>query len=104
MSRTVHRHAMLASAVALALLPVSHSPIGAQSTAAAHGIDVAGMDRSTKPGDDFFKFANGTWDRTTEIPADRASWGVDGLLAEEAALHTRELLEGVAAARVPADP
>ncbi len=94
---------IFASVVALAVLSISHSPIAAQSSAAAHGIDVAGMDRATKPGDDFFKFANGTWDRTTQIPADRASWGVDGVLAEEAALHTRELLEGVAAASVPAD-
>ena len=25
------------------------------------GFDVAGMDRSVAPGDDFFDFANGTW-------------------------------------------
>jgi putative endopeptidase len=103
MFRNIRSTATVAGAVALALVPLSGSPIAAQSTPAAHGINLAGMDRSRKPGDDFFKFANGTWDRTTQIPADRASWGVDGVLAEEAALHTRELLEGVAAARVPAD-
>ncbi|WP_374470874.1 M13 family metallopeptidase [Phenylobacterium sp.] len=39
------------------------------------GFDLGGMDRSVKPGDDFFKFANGNWDRTTEIPSDRVRWG-----------------------------
>ncbi len=103
MARTIHRYAVVASAAALALLSASQSPIAAQSSAGAHGIDIAGMDRATKPGDDFFKFANGTWDRNTQIPSDRAAWGVDGVLAEEAGLHTRELLEAVAAGRAPAD-
>ena len=64
------------------------------STPAAVGIDVAGMDPSVAPGDDFFRYANGTWDRTTPIPADRSSWGLDAGLAETAALRTRTLLEG----------
>jgi hypothetical protein len=29
--------------------------------AAQRGVDVEAMDRSVKPGDDFYKFANGTW-------------------------------------------
>jgi hypothetical protein len=32
------------------------------------GIDVAWMDKSVAPGDDFFAYANGTWAKTTEIP------------------------------------
>jgi putative endopeptidase len=67
--------------------------------AAAHGIDVAGMDQSVKPGDDFFAFANGTWYRQTEIPADRAAWGVSSILDEEATKQTRALLEDAAAGR-----
>ena len=27
------------------------------------------------PGDDFFRYANGTWLKETEIPADRSAWG-----------------------------
>jgi predicted metalloendopeptidase len=66
---------------------------------AAQGIDLAGMDRAVKPGDDFFAYANGTWVRTTPIPADRSSWGLDSKLAEQANLRTRALLE--AAAKAP---
>jgi putative endopeptidase len=70
---------------------------GARPAAAAPpGIDVAGMDRSVAPGDDFFRFANGTWDRTAAIPPDRSSWGLDAGLAETAAQRTRALLEDAA--------
>jgi putative endopeptidase len=41
----------------------------------AWGVDLAGMDRSIKPGDDFFNFANGEWYRNAAIPADRTSTG-----------------------------
>jgi putative endopeptidase len=39
------------------------------------GVDLAGMDRSVKPGDDFFDYANGTWYKTAVIPPDRTSTG-----------------------------
>ena len=39
------------------------------------GFDLAGMDRSVKPGDDFFKFANGKWEERTEIPSDQTRYG-----------------------------
>jgi putative endopeptidase len=35
------------------------------------GIVVANMDRSVKPGDDFYRYANGGWLERTEIPPDR---------------------------------
>ena len=41
-----------------------------------HGIVVANMDRSVKPGDDFYRYANGGWIRRTEIPPDRSDIGV----------------------------
>ncbi|MFN3639616.1 MAG: M13 family peptidase, partial [Flavobacterium sp.] len=39
------------------------------------GINLNYMDRSVKPGDDFFRFVNGTWYDQTEIPSDRTRWG-----------------------------
>lgn len=39
------------------------------------GIDLAKMDTNVKPGEDFFKYVNGSWLKNTEIPADRTSWG-----------------------------
>jgi len=35
------------------------------------GFDLSGMDRSVRPGDDFYRFANGSWARRTPIPADK---------------------------------
>jgi putative endopeptidase len=40
------------------------------------GVDLAGLDKSVKPGDNFDEYANGGWRAKTEIPADRASTGV----------------------------
>jgi putative endopeptidase len=40
------------------------------------GVDLAGMDRSVQPGDDFDSYANGTWRKNAVIPADRASTGI----------------------------
>ena len=41
----------------------------------AWGVDLTGRDLSVKPGDDFEKYASGTWIAKTEIPADRPSTG-----------------------------
>jgi putative endopeptidase len=41
----------------------------------AWGIDLTAMDRSVKPGDNFFAYVNGSWVKTAVIPPDRASAG-----------------------------
>jgi putative endopeptidase len=56
------------------------------------GFDVAGMDRSVKPGDDFYKFANGTWDTTTAIPSDRTRYGNFDKLAELSEARTKAII------------
>src|SRR3954471_1169217 len=61
------------------------------------GIDLAGMDRSVAPGDDFFAYANGAWAKTAEIPPDRSTWGVWAIVNDRAQQRTRELLEGLTA-------
>src|SRR6185312_11256314 len=39
------------------------------------GVDLDGMDKSVKPGDDFFRYVNGTWFDKAVIPPDRTSTG-----------------------------
>ncbi len=39
------------------------------------GVNVDLMDKTVKPGDDFFRFVNGKWYDNTEIPSDRVRWG-----------------------------
>ncbi len=46
-----------------------------QAEGSASGIDLAAMDKSVKPGDDFFLYANGSWLKNTEIPADKSRIG-----------------------------
>ncbi len=58
------------------------------------GIDTAGMDRSVKPGDDFFAYVNGTWAKTTQIPADRSSYGGFAVLRDLSEARVRKLVEG----------
>ena len=64
------------------------------------GFDVAGMDRSVKPGDDFYQFANGTWDKTAKIPADRSRYGNFDKLAELSDARNRAIIEAAAAGKL----
>ncbi|WP_404369356.1 M13 family metallopeptidase [Sphingomonas sp. MMS24-J45] len=57
------------------------------------GFDVAGMDRSVKPGNDFAAYAGGTWDKNTQIPADRATWGMFNVLQDVSTEQTRTILD-----------
>lgn len=59
------------------------------------GIDLAGMDRKVKPGDDFNAFANGAWEKSTEIPADKVSLGAFETVAQEVEKRNTALLADV---------
>lgn len=50
------------------------SAIPTRAQIAPWGFDLAGMDKSVRPGDDFYAYANGTWLSTSEIPDDRVAW------------------------------
>ena len=62
----------------------------------SHDIDRASMDTSVAPGDDFYHYANGTWLKNTEIPADLASYGVFDILGEQSQQRNKGLLEAAA--------
>lgn len=67
-----------------------------------HGIAVANMDRSVKPGDDFYQYANGDWIKRTEIPPDRGRIGVFTVLSELSDKRTAALIEEMAKGTAPA--
>jgi putative endopeptidase len=67
-----------------------------QPASAEHGIAASHIDKSVKPGDDFYHYANGTWLKSYEIPADRAAVGVFSLLDDVANKRTAALIEEVA--------
>ncbi|HEU5257487.1 MAG TPA: M13-type metalloendopeptidase [Vicinamibacterales bacterium] len=64
------------------------------------GFDVIGMDLSVKPGDDFFRYANGKWADRTEIPPDRTRYGNFDRLAELSENRLHAILEDAAAGRI----
>jgi putative endopeptidase len=73
--------------------------IFAQTAAPAqttHGIQVNNIDKSVKPGDDFYEFANGEWLKRTEIPPDRGGIGVFSALSDTANKRTAALIEEAA--------
>ncbi len=68
-----------------------------------HGIAVANMDLSVKPGDDFYQYTNGNWIKRTEIPADRAGIDVFSRLADLSNKRTADLIEEIAKSNPAAD-
>lgn len=57
------------------------------------GIDLAGMDTSIKPGDDFSGYVNGTWAAKTTIPADKTSYGAFQILRDLSEARLRKILD-----------
>ncbi len=67
----------------------------AQAEGTQAGIVAASMDTSVRPGDDFFRYANGRWVANTEIPADRSSIGGFFIADQQRERQTRELLNSI---------
>ena len=84
------------TAIALALAAAPLSLHAAPAVPAVHDVDLAGIDHSVKPGDDFFKYANGTWIKSAQIPADRSSYGPGVILTEKTSAQVRTLIEDAA--------
>jgi putative endopeptidase len=94
--------AVVAKSVRAPATPVSAAVAPAAVVAPRSGIDLAGIDRAIAPGDDFFAYANGTWIKNTEIPADRSSWGTGAMLGEQTAKRTADLITEAAKQNAPA--
>src|SRR6186997_1836085 len=61
----------------------------------AWGFDLAGADRETKPGNDFFRFANGKWIDQTQIPPDKPAYSLRLAISDKTEQQLRELLESL---------
>src|SRR5437764_9951358 len=99
----MHRRlAVLATVLGCASAPSKPTgPAAADRSSASspdHGLDVKGMDPAVKPGDNFFRFANGRWLQSTEIPPDRSSWSNGAMLTELTAKRTSDLIQEAAKA------
>ena len=91
-------------ALAAAALAQPANPLD-PGTATPHygtwGFDTSGQDRAVKPGDDFFRYANGDWLKRVAIPGDRVRFGNFDVLSVLSENRVHAILEKAAAAHAP---
>ena len=94
-TRLMGRLALGAAALALAIPTIAQ--VAKAPRYGTFGVDLSAEDKTVKPGDDFWSYANGTWAKKTEIPADKTTVGVDNVLSDEAEINVRKILDDMAA-------
>src|SRR5579863_2971060 len=67
-----------------------------------HGIVVSSIDPAVKPGDDFYRFANGNWIKRAQIAPDRAGIDVWTKLGDLSNQRTADLIKELAGSNPPA--
>ncbi|PST84860.1 peptidase M13 [Pedobacter yulinensis] len=72
---------------------------GAEVPARTNFLDVAGMDTTVKPGDNFFLYASGNWLKKTAIPKTETGWGSFYTLYNDNLKNLEQILKEAAAAR-----
>ena len=78
--------------------------LASAGTDAAASLDQWAADGSVRPGDDFYQYVNGPWQKQADIPADRASWGSFEELTELNSQRTAELIRGLDPQRAAGNP
>ena len=81
----------LAAASLIAIAPASVG--AAKPVFGTWGYDPTAMDSGVKPGDDFFAYVNGAWDKRTQIAADRTFAGIDSVLNDQIEKDVRAIVE-----------
>ena len=66
----------------------------------AWGFDMAGEDRATEPGDDFFRFTNGTWLDHAQIPSDKSAVSLRLQMTDRTEARLHDMMD-VASAHAP---
>jgi putative endopeptidase len=88
-----NKKSILAGLIGLALLAgCSQGPAQDQ---AHSGLTLANMDTRIKPGDDFFRYANGHWLASAKIPDDRPADGAFYTLRDKSLADVRTLIEAL---------
>jgi putative endopeptidase len=59
------------------------------------------MGSSIRPGDDFYRYANGGWLKANTIPVGQSSYDTRAMLAEKTSQQVRDLIRNAASARAP---
>ena len=59
------------------------------------GVDLSGMDKTVKPGDDFYSHVNGTWHAQAKIPSDKKDTGPLTSLQDSAFNQLKAMIEDI---------
>jgi putative endopeptidase len=62
---------------------------------------IKNMDPNVRPGDNFFKYANGTWLKKNPIPGAYAAWGIGNLVQEELRNRMKKINEDALKTNAP---
>ncbi|HXR89590.1 MAG TPA: M13 family metallopeptidase N-terminal domain-containing protein, partial [Steroidobacteraceae bacterium] len=96
------RLAVLFACAAFTLVPAaSLFGAGLDRPSDHSGLIFAAMDRTVRPQDDFYGYANGTWLKNTPIPPDKSSYGLDNELTDLTLDQLHGILDKAAAAPRP---
>ncbi len=68
----------------------------AEAETLVSGLAIENMDKSIRPGDDFFMYMNGAWIDQTEIPADKGSYGGPQILDDESQENVKAIIDEAA--------
>ncbi len=90
---SLRRVAFGASLLVLAACANMQAGPAAKPTIGTWGFDTATMDATVRPGDDFFKYVNGTWIKTTVMPADKSRYGSFDALRDKSEADVRATIE-----------
>jgi len=80
-------------ACAAAILAASAANAAGKPEFGNSGLDLSTMDRTVRPGDDFWRYMNGGWEKAQTIPADRSYWGDAARLRELSLNQVRGILD-----------
>ena len=84
------------AAVALGVALPNHAGDG-KPELGTWGVDLEARDTDTRPGDDFFRYANGAWLDEYEIPEDLPMYGSFVKLYLKSETQVQEIIEAAAA-------
>src|SRR6266699_2464519 len=92
MEGTMHKYIVV---VTMALLMMA---CGKQESAPApqplvSGVELVNFDKTVKPQDDFYRYVNGSWLKTTKIPADKSEYGAFVKLSDDSEMRLRSIIE-----------
>lgn len=99
----------IVSALALAVLAGCNSepettattdaPAAVVATAPTSGVTLNHFDQAVRAQDDLYRHVNGSWLKTTEIPADKSNYGSFTKLADDAQAQLKDIIESAAAGK-----